>query len=496
VSERTLVELLGEAVAAHPRHPAVIDAAGMLTHGELGEQVARLAGALWARGVRPGDRVALGLGNCAEFFVSFHAIASVGGVVAPLSTRFRAYEVARCLSDFEVSLAITSQELAPLYREVSPRDRMPILAADDREFAALLSDGPALVERPAMHPGQPLMFQSSSGSTGPSKRILRSHRNLTNEARDLATAMRLDGSDRVLCVVPLFHTYGLGNCLQAPLQVGATTVLLPGFHRESLLDTLSRERITVFPGVPFIFGALGDLSQAAPRDLSALRLCMSAGSPLPPEVFERFLSRWGIAIRQQYGSTETGAIALNLAPAPESCAESVGRPIPGVEIAISSGAGSRLQASGEGEIAVRSRIMTDGYYRNEPLTRERFVDGFFLTGDLGRIDSGGTLTVLGRKKIFIDTKTHKVDPSEVEELVASHPAVREVAVVGAPGDYGSEVVKAVIVANRECTPEEIIAHCKGRIADYKIPSIVEFRETLPRSPLGKVLRKYLLEPLE
>jgi long-chain acyl-CoA synthetase len=334
------------------------------------------------------------------------------------------------------------------------------------------------------------MLQFSSGSTGRSKRVARTHRNLAREAEMLSATTGLGPEDRILCAVPLFHTYGLGNCLLAPLRVGASSLLVEKFQRQEVLETLARA--TVFPGVPFIFGILGDSAGPKGLDLSSLRLCMSAGAPLPRETFERFRARYGVVIRQQYGSTETGCVAINLAADPEP--ESVGPPIRDVELRIVPREGSE-GAPGAGEVAVRSPAMAEAYFGNEALTRERFRDGYLLTGDLGWRDAQGHLRLSGRSKIFINTATHKVDPSEVEALIRTHEKVAEVVVLGVPGSYGAEVVKAVVIPKAACGEGEIVDHCRGRLADYKLPRIVEFREELPRSPLGKVLKKYLSDPL-
>jgi long-chain acyl-CoA synthetase len=340
--------------------------------------------------------------------------------------------------------------------------------------------------------GQDVMYQFSSGSTGKSKRIARTHYNLVCEAEDLGATIGLSNKDRVLTVIPLFHTYGLGNCLLAPIHAGGKIVILEEFRPREVIGVLEKEAITVFPGVPFMFSILADTLVDKEVNFPSLRLCISAGAPLPRETFERFYKRYQIYVRQQYGSTETGPLAINLDENIVGSAESVGLPIRNVKAEIFSEDGNKLKNGEIGEVAVKSPAMTRGYFNAEAVTRESFRDGYFFTGDLGRKDEKGRLYIIGRKKLFINTATHKVDPSEVEDLLSSHEKVSEVVILGEKNHYGDEVVKAVIVPKIECDETEIIEYCRGKIADFKIPRIVEFRKEIPKSPLGKVLRKYLV----
>jgi len=494
----TVPDLLAATVAAHPERTALLSRDRALSYRELGDEVDRLARGLAALGVGSGGRVALALPNCPEFVVGFLAIATLGGIVVPLSTHYQKQEVARYLADLEVGAILVGADLAPLYREVAPRREMPLVVvgghdagAGSLSFDAIGGKAEASGARRRVDPGWPVMLQFSSGSTGRSKRVARTQRNLAHEAEILSATAGLGPEDRILCVVPLFHTYGLGNCLLAPLRVGASTVILEKFHRQEVLEALAREAVTVFPAVPFMLGILADSASPKGLDLSSLRLCMSAGAPLPRAIFERFRAKYGVTIRQQYGSTETGCVAINLSPDPEP--ESVGPPIREVELRILGVEGS-AEAPATGEVAVKSPAMADAYFENEALSRERFRDGYLLTGDLGWRDARGHLHLSGRSKIFINTATHKVDPSEVEELIRTHEKVAEVVVLGVPGSYGAELVKAVVVSKGACQESEILDHCKGKLAEYKIPRIVEFRDELPKSPLGKILKKYLQDP--
>jgi long-chain acyl-CoA synthetase len=301
----------------------------------------------------------------------------------------------------------------------------------------------------------------------------------------------------VFCTIPLFHTYGMGCCLLAAVRAGATLVLAEDAHpfilkRDQVLAELERERTTIFPAVPFTFRLFAEAPGSA--DLSSLRLCISAANALPRSTFEAFERKFGIPIRQMYGCTEAGAVTLNLDEDPRATATSVGHPLQGVEVAIVYDGGEELEQGRNGEVVIRSPAMSDGYAGMDDLNRQVFREIGFLSGDRGRIDEDGRLFITGRKKLLIDVKGDKVDPIEVEDVLAVHPKVSEVVVVGVPsGDAGEELVKAVVVARRECQERELIRYCRERLADYKVPQLVEFRDEIPQNPAGKVLRKYLVE---
>jgi long-chain acyl-CoA synthetase len=227
-------------------------------------------------------------------------------------------------------------------------------------------------------------------------------------------------------------------------------------------------------------------------DLSSLRLCFSAANALPRSTFEAFDRRFDVAIRQLYGCTEAGAVTVNLDDDPWATAMSVGKPFDGVEVEIVDASGRPLEAGRNGEVVIRSPAMTAGYAGMDAVNAQAFVDGGFLSGDRGRLDDEGRLFVTGRKKLLIDVKGDKVDPIEVEDVLAVHPKVSEVVVVGVTGEAeGEHLIKAVVVPERECQERELIRYCRERLADYKVPHVVEFREEIPRDPSGDVLRKYL-----
>jgi long-chain acyl-CoA synthetase len=345
-------------------------------------------------------------------------------------------------------------------------------------------------------PGDDAVLQYSAGCTGGAKQVPRTQGQVRAEADSLVATLGLSPADVVLSTIPLFHSYGMGCCMLAALRSGATLVLLENAHpfvlqRDHALQVCEHERVTVFPSVPFILRLLAEAPGSG--DLSALRLCFSAASALPRPIFDVFEQRFGVPIRQLYGFTEAGAVAANLDDDPWTTWRSVGRPLEGVEVEVLDESGEPAGPGHIGELAVRSPAMTRGYAGLDDLNRTMFRGDQFLTNDRGRLDENGRLHITGRKRVLIDVKGDKVDPVEVEDVLAVHPRVREVVVVGVEsGAEGEDIIKAVVVPDGACQERELIRFARERLSNYKAPQMVEFREEIPKSPSGEVLRKYLV----
>jgi long-chain acyl-CoA synthetase len=473
-----LIDLLYESARAHPETTALVHGAQRISYAELADRVERLAHGLAGRGIRDGDAVALILPNGPDYVTSFFAITGLGGVVVPLNPQFKRAELELCFRGCGVRAVIASDDCRALCERIAATWEHPI-DVDISPGALIESNAPfALASR---RPDEVLMQQFSSGSTGRPKRLARTHGQVCAEARAYTW---VGSEDRILCAVPLFHTYGLGCCLLTAVQNAATLVLLEEPHpflltRGRALDLLEREAITVFPGVPLNFRLLASAGREA--DLSALRLCFSAGTALERPAFDAFLERFQVPVRQLYGCTEAGTLTANLEPDPVATFDTVGRPVGDVQVQIA-----------DGEVVVAGPALTRGYLDASAIDEKAFRGGWFFTGDLGRLDEEGRLSITGRKKLLIEVAGHKVDPVEVEDVVIAHPRVRDAVVVGvAAGLPGEQAVKAVIVPDGALNEGELIRFCQERLAAFKVPQIVERREEIPKSPLGKVLRKYL-----
>jgi long-chain acyl-CoA synthetase len=497
-----LMSFLYAQADANPDRTALVYREERIGYADLVERIERVASGLTQRGVGPGDAVGLALRDDPWFVVCFHAITALGAVVVPINPAFKQAELEFCLRAPGVRAVVISDERTAgvCERIVAGFDRpAEVISASAAHgqsptLDALLESGSSERLSPR-DPDEIFVYQFSSGSTGRPKLVPRTHGQCAAEAELYAT-LGLTPEDKILSAIPLFHTYGMGACLFGGAISGATVVILEDPHpfllkRHRALELIETEGVTVFPGVPFNFRLMAEAPAGA--DLSSLRLCFSAGTALPRSSFEAFGERFGVLVRQLYGSTETGIISANMSDDPVATFESVGLPLGEAQVAIVDDDGAQLPVGELGEVTILSPAGTDGYVEMDELNQLAFRDGWYFSGDLGRLDENGLLYLAGRKKLLIEAGGFKVDPIEVQDVVEAHPSVEEAIVVGVPGEIeGEEVVKAVVVPAEYCEEREVIAFCRERLANFKVPQVVEFRDEIPKSPLGKVLRKYLV----
>jgi long-chain acyl-CoA synthetase len=496
-----LMSLLHEHAEARPEHTALVYRDERIGYAELVERIERVADGLAQRGIGPGDAVGLALRDDPWFVVCFHAIAALGGRIVPVNPAFKQPELEFCFRAAGVRAVISDERTAGVCeRIVAGFDRpAEVICASAAHGQSLtldeLLEGGSARRLPSRQPDEIFVYQYSSGSTGRPKLVPRTHGQCAAEATLYGT-LGMTPEDKILSAIPLFHTYGMGACLFGGAISGATVAILEDPHpfllrRHRALELIEAEAVTVFPGVPFNFRLMAEAP--ADADLSSVRLCFSAGTALPRASFEAFGERFGILVRQLYGSTETGIISANMSADPVATFESVGAPLGEARVEIVDDEGEVLPIGAEGEVTVISPAATDGYAEMDEPNRQAFRDGRYFTGDLGRLDEDGLLYLAGRKKLLIEIGGYKVDPIEVQDVVEAHPSVKEAIVLGAPGEVeGEERVKAVAVLGADCEEREVIAFCRERLANFKVPQLVEFRDEIPKSPLGKVLRKYLV----
>jgi long-chain acyl-CoA synthetase len=486
----TLPEMLATVAQAHAGRPAVVTREAAITYGELLARVRGLAADLGRQGVRPGDRVGLLLPNGPEFVLAYFAATTAGAVVVPMNEQYQQTELLYFLDECGVSVLIAAQGFKELVEAVLPNCQRPCRALWAEEWTATTAAAPA-ADLPQVDPHSPAMHQFSSGSTGRPKRISRTHANLMFELGSLRQSLGSGPEDRFIGVAPFSHVNGLTRSMLSSLRAGAALYPIPKYDRQVVAETIEHERITVFIAVPFMFSTLAQTHFRQPPDFSSLRLCVSASAPMPRKFNPLFREKFGQFVRQLYGSTETGTISVNLLPDVSDTLESVGTPIAGVRVEVFLDDGQPAAPGEMGEFAIASPAAITAYDGLPEANRESFRNGYFFIGDLGRKEADGTLYLVGRKKFFINKGGFKIDPREIEELLEGHPQVLEAAVVGVPSPYGDERVKAVLVTNGPCAEADIVAYCRGRIADFKIPSQIEFRDSLPKSPTGKIRRAML-----
>lgn len=478
-----LTAMLRKSVAANPAKIAIVQGARRISYGDLQRAVERYARLLNQEGVGQGDTVAVVLPNCPEFVISLFAIARLHAVMLPLNPSYTNEELGRFLTDRPARALIADQAHGPLGRAAAAGARVFII-----EEMADFHDAARDAAEPMPFSGDAL-YLYTSGSTDSYKRVCCTQRNLYFEAHNFVESTAIGADDTILCTIPLFHSYGLGNCLLDAAYTGATLVLETdsttpfAARHEKTLELLRSEEIRIYPGVPFQFDVLANSAADVSAAFADVKWCVSSGDVLPKRTFERFLARTGHPIRSLYGSTEAGSISMDVGLASEVRFGSLGLPLANVKIEV---------RGASGHIWVKTPVIPPGGYDNRPeINQTVFREGFYNTGDVGMLDSRGYLVMTGRKQSFFNVGGHKVDLAEVEEVLLSCPKVREAAAVGLEIPNLGGIIKAVVAADEECREADILDHCRKRLAAFKIPRFVEFRQLLPRSPLGKVLRMEL-----
>ena len=485
----TVRRMLESSVKNFADNTAVVEDKQQITYKELGSMVESFSSKLSSKGIKKGDSVVILLPNSIEFVIAFFSIANDGAVSVPINTSFKKEEIRYYINHSGAKLVLTEKKLKEVAEESAGTNcSVVVVKGDDEEWNNETLETSIDVTR--LDPDDEAIYLYSTGSTGKPKRVSRTHHNLVALADNHTETVKWTTQDKILFAIPISHTYGFGNFISS-IKIGATIYVMPDFNRNKVLDILEEESITIFPAVPVMLDVLAKTFLPEPINLSSLKFVISAGAPLPEKTFYSFYEKYGIYPRQLYGSSETGVISINLGDKIVETYNSVGQPVKNVEVKIMGDQGNELEVDEIGEIIVQSPSMTTGYYELPEETKEVFKNGYYFTGDLGKIDSEGYIYIVGRKKFFINISGNKVDPLEVENILLSHPDVKDAVVLGLNEKSGIESVKAVLVSDGELDRKDIIEFCRDKIAEFKIPRIIEFRDELPRSPTGKVLREEL-----
>lgn len=476
-----------------------------ITYGQLEATVQQTMAMLHAKGVRAGDRVALQLPKCLEFIYLHLAIMRLEAISLPLNPGYPPHELGYFLGDAEACLffADTADRatLEPLLGQFpSLRETLFLTPNDDAAFHALIADYPS-VPKPQSTTPKPqstALMIYTSGTTGRPKGAEITHANLTAQIGALHEAWGWRADDVLLHVLPIFHVHGLTVALHGALNAGATAVLLPKFDPETALREMIERPCTLFMAVPTIHRKLLEYAheQGGRYDLSHMRLITSGSDRLPDDLFKDFQQTFGQTLLERYGMSET-CMNLSNPLKGERRVGSVGLPLPGVEARIVNPETEEELPDGEvGEVQIRGPHVCKGYWRQPDKTAAAFTaDGWLRTGDLGMRAADGYFTLKGRSKDLIISGGYNIYPPEVELVLAEHPAVSASAVIGCPDDTWGERVTAVIVphAGATASADDVIAFCKERLVNYKVPRQVIFVAEFPRNALGKVQKAKLRE---
>jgi long-chain acyl-CoA synthetase len=507
-----LAVLLEDSARQVPDRDAVVHGPTRLTYAELDAKASQVAGALAARGIGPGDRVALSCPNLPFVPVVYYGILKAGATVVPLNILLTEREIAYHLAD-SAARAYFCFEGAP----IGEAGRAAFDKTDSCEHFVLLTTDPAATS-PAPETEtlaefthrQPTTFTSApasetdtavilytSGTTGQPKGAELTHSNMVHNALLANRLFGLHPHDVHLVALPLFHSFGQTVQMNAGFATGATIVLAPRFEPAAALELMQAEQVTFFAGVPTMYHALLNCPPGRydiPTIAARLRIAVSGGAALPAEVLRRFEERFGVPILEGYGLSETSPIAtFNRVDRPRRPG-SIGLPVWGVEVKILADDGSEAKHGEAGEIVIRGHNVMKGYFRRPEATAAAIdAQGWFRTGDVGVQDAGGYLYVVDRKKDMIIRGGFNVYPRELEEVLLTHPEVSLAAVVGVPHPSHGEEVKAFVVRTPggALTEADLIAWCRRNMAAYKYPRLVEFRDSLPMTATGKILKREL-----
>lgn len=471
---------------------AIVDESRALNYNQLYASCILLSSLFNKKGIKKEDRITIFLPNSAEFAVSLFTCFRQGAIAVPINHKFKKNEIEYYIKDSAPALILTSDALKSVLMEVNNKleNKIVCIKGENQDFDVFSDNCPETeYKKSATNEKTKAIYLYSTGSTGVPKRVTRTHRNLIALANNHSETVGWNGSEKILFTLPISHTYALGNFISA-IKSAMTSYLLEEFNRRKVSELIEREKITIYPCVPFMLDILSE-SNIDPKAFGSLRLVISAGAPLSKDTFERFFNSFKIAPRQLYGSSETGVISINLDSEIAETSDSVGAPVKGVEVRIINDDGSDAKTGQMGEIIVKSNTMTTGYDNLLEETEKVFRNGYYNTRDLGYIDNKGMIYIKGRKKLLINISGNKVDPVEIENVLSLHPKVKESAVIGIMNENGRESIKAFVVGNESIDKSDIIPYLKDKIADYKIPQTIEFVESLPKSPTGKILRNKL-----
>jgi long-chain acyl-CoA synthetase len=471
-----------------------------LSYKQLDGASAHVAGLLRSKGVEPGDRVGIMLPNVPYFPVVYYGVLRLGAVVVPMNVLLKGREVEFYLKDPEAKVLFAWHDFAEAAEQGADGTDAEVVLVKPGEFEDMVGSADAVTEVAERSGDDTAVILYTSGTTGTPKGAELTHDNLmSNVEAILSSLIQIKDDDVVLGALPLFHSFGQTCGLNSCIAAGGTLTLIPRFDPDKAFEIVERDRVTIFEGVPTMYVAMLHSDGAESADTSCLRLCVSGGSAMPGEVLRAFEDKFGCKILEGYGLSETSPVASFNHPDRERKVGSIGTPIKGVEMRLVDDDGNEAEQGEVGEIAIRGPNVMKGYWRKDDATAEVMDDdGWFRTGDMGKIDEDGYFFIVDRKKELIIRGGYNVYPREVEEALYGHPAVQEVAVVAVPDDrLGEEVGAAVVLKSGEdVSTDELREYVKGEVANYKYPRKIWLVDELPKGPTGKILKREVEVPSE
>jgi acyl-CoA synthetase (AMP-forming)/AMP-acid ligase II len=480
-----LRELFDSVVSRQPQTLALIEGETRVCYADLMSRSGRFARYLVEEvGLRRGDHIAVCLPSCWEVVAGFLAASGIGAVWVPFHPQWRSREVAWLAGRVPLRALITNSLLQQTWRDAAVLPPGVVLIDDPAIQDRLLASASPLPASPSMEDEVSVCF-TTSGSTGRPRVALRTQANLLAAQRSTAAALGVKPGMRILSAVPFHYSGGFDNCMLLPLLFGATAVVLPSFTPAAAEAAVAQERVQLVMGSPFIYSMLLE-SNANRASFASVETAISFGAPMAPDLARRSEERLGLRVRQLYGATETGVIAIQSPDTPFQDGVA-GQTVASAEVHILDERGERLGPGYNGDVVVGGPGVMTGYLNEPDLNRELFRDGLFRTGDLGRLDASGTLILCGRSKTVLNLGGTKVDPAEIERVLLEMPEVRDCTVRGVRDTRQGEIVAATIGVRPGLTlsRQAVVAHCRRRLAEFKVPRRIEFVDAVAVEVSGK-----------
>jgi len=462
----------------------------------LDQGSARVAALLRQKGLEPGDRVGIMLPNVPYFALAYYGVLRAGGVVVPMNVLLKGREVTFYLDDPQARVVFAWHDFAEAAQTGAQQTDAEVVLVKPGEFEQLLGGVEPDSEVADRAEDDTAVILYTSGTTGKPKGAELTHANLLRNAQVILNLSEITQDDVLLGALPLFHSFGQTCSLNAGMKAGATLTMIPRFDPGKALQMIERDRVTIFQGVPTMYTAMLNHPDKDAVDVSSLRLCVSGGSAMPVEIMRGFEEQFGCKVLEGYGLSETSPVASFNHPDRERKPGTIGTPVEGVEMKVVDEQGAEVAQGEVGEIVIKGHNVMKGYWNREDATREAIKDGWFHTGDMGKVDEDGYFSIVDRKKEMIIRGGYNVYPREVEEVLYEHPAVQEVAVIGVPDQsMGEEVGAAVVLKEGQDVSEaDLRDFVKNEVAGYKYPRKIWFVDELPKTATGKILKREIEVP--
>lgn len=509
----TMPQLLEQAAAAFPARTAIAFAHLEIPYQMLLGMVYKVATGLSNLGLKKGDRVALMAPNCPQYVVGYFAIQKIGAIVVQVNPMYVERELEHILNDSGAEVIIAFDQFYPRIknvRDITPLKHVIVFSLGQPgpvgEGEDVIKAEEMLMSTPAQPPQVEIdvdndlaVLQYTGGTTGVSKGAMLTHRNVVGNAQQITAWFpgARYGEESVLSILPFFHSYGMTTCMNYGIANASILVVLPRFDVDSMMAAIAKHQPTLFPGVPTMYIALNNYPDVGKYNVKSIKYCLSGSAPLPVEVLEQFEALTGSKLVEGFGLSETSPVSHCNPLVGLRKVGSVGVPFPTTDSKIVDlETGEKEMPVGEvGELIIKGVQVMKGYWNMPEETAKTLKDGWVYTGDIAKMDEDGYFYIVDRKKDMIISGGFNVYPRDIEEVLFENPKVQEAVVAGIADRYRGESVKAFVVLKQgeSSTEEEIITYCRSRLAAYKVPKFVEFRSELPKTIVGKVLRRQLRE---